>query len=301
MDDAVALATMDALTMLFSPALHTDANLACLTICKAINLSLEFGNSDASCVAYTNLSLVTGQRFGDYQAGFRFGQLGCELVERRGLARYGARTYLSFSLFVARWAKPVRYCRELLDRAFDAANRIGDYSYGAFASNIIVSNLLFAGERLPDLQQEAERGLAYTRKVRFGLVTDFRYSVALIQSSSMKSRQKPTSSRPLRSLPVATGSENCKRATWLASLTLPWKPPHGRSRYSRCRIRFWKRPNTTCTARSRWGDGASVFLAPVNNSWIPWLSTSENCELGQLSVRRTSLAIPRCWGRKLPA
>lgn len=182
MDDAVALATMDALTMLFSPALHTDANLACLTICKAINLSLEFGNSDASCVAYTNLSLVTGQRFGDYQAGFRFGQLGCELVERRGLARYGARTYLSFSLFVARWAKPVRYCRELLDRAFDAANRIGDYSYGAFASNIIVSNLLFAGERLPDLQHEAERGLAYTRKVRFGLVTDFLESqLALIR------------------------------------------------------------------------------------------------------------------------
>jgi PAS domain S-box-containing protein len=173
MEDAVALATLHALTMLISPALHTDTNLACLTICKAINLSLEYGNGDASCVAYANLSLVTGQRFGDYQVGFRFGQLGCELVERRNLERYEARTYLSFSLFVARWARPVRSCRALLDRAFDAANRVGDYSFGAFACNITVSNLLFAGERLPDLQREAERGLAYARKVHFGLVIDF--------------------------------------------------------------------------------------------------------------------------------
>jgi len=173
MEDAAAVATLRALTMLFSPALHTDANLACLTICKAINLSLEFGNSDASCVAYANLSLVTGQRFGDFQAGFRFGHLGCELVRRLQLERYEARTYLSFALFVARWAEPVRSCRVLLDRAFDAANRIGDYSYGAFACNIIVSNLLFSGERLPELQSEAEQRLAYARKVHFGLVIDF--------------------------------------------------------------------------------------------------------------------------------
>jgi PAS domain S-box-containing protein len=173
MEDAVALSTLHALTMLFSPALHTDANLACLTICKAINLSLEYGNCDASSVAYANLSLVTGQRFGNYQMGFRFGQLGCQLVDRRNLARYEARTYLSFALFVARWAQPVRSCRGLLDRAFDAANRIGDYSYGAFACNIIVSNLLFAGEPLPELQLEAERRLAYAQKVQFGLVIDF--------------------------------------------------------------------------------------------------------------------------------
>lgn len=182
MEDPVALATLHALTMLFSPALHTDANLACLTICKAINLSLEHGNSDASSVAYANLSLVTGQRFGNYQVGFRFGQLGCKLVERRNLARYEARTYLSFALFVARWAQPVRSCRGLLDRAFDAANRIGDFSYGAFACNIIVSNLLFAGEPLPELQREAERRLAYARKVHFGLVIDFiENQLALIQ------------------------------------------------------------------------------------------------------------------------
>ncbi|MHC6226145.1 trifunctional serine/threonine-protein kinase/ATP-binding protein/sensor histidine kinase [Pseudomonas sp. X10] len=173
MQDTVALATIEALTTLFSPALHTDGNLACLTICKAINISLEHGNGDASCVAYANIPRVAGRRFGDYQAGFRFGQLGCELVERRRLERYEARTYLSFSLFVERWARPVRSCHDPLRRVFDIAKRTGDLPFGAFTCNSLISNLLFTGESLVELQSEAEHALAYANTVRFGLVIGF--------------------------------------------------------------------------------------------------------------------------------
>src|SRR5690606_36169262 len=92
MEDAASLATLDALGKLFAPALQSDANLASLTICKAVSLSLEWGNCDASCVLYANVGRVAGRRFGDYQAGYRLGRLGCELVDRRGLNRYEART-----------------------------------------------------------------------------------------------------------------------------------------------------------------------------------------------------------------
>ena len=84
MDDAASLATVELLSKLSAPAMLTDANLACLTSCKAVSLSLELGNCDASCFAYVLLGKIAGPRFGDYQAGFRFGQLGYELVERRG-------------------------------------------------------------------------------------------------------------------------------------------------------------------------------------------------------------------------
>ncbi|CAG2152750.1 Adaptive-response sensory-kinase SasA [Cupriavidus campinensis] len=173
MDDAASLGTVEALSKLFAPALQTDANLACLTICKAVSLSMERGNCDASCVLYANVGRVAGRRFGDYQAGFRFGQLGCELVDRRGLTRFEAKTYLCFSIFVMRWLRPVRECQPLLRRAFAAANRIGDLPYGAYAGNSRNSDMIFAGEPLAEVQVEAERGLAYAEKVRFGLVIDF--------------------------------------------------------------------------------------------------------------------------------
>ena len=39
-------------------------------------------------------ALIAGSRFGNYKDGFRFGRLGYELVEKRGLTRYQARTYI---------------------------------------------------------------------------------------------------------------------------------------------------------------------------------------------------------------
>ncbi|MGF6722111.1 PAS domain S-box-containing protein [Paraburkholderia sp. GAS41] len=173
MEDEASLATAEVLSKLFAPALQTDGNLVSLMSCKAVNLSLERGNCDASCFAYVLLSRVAGPRFGDYPPGFRFGQLGYDLVERRRGNRFEAKTLVCFSIFVVRWSKHVRTCRDLLRRAFAAANRLGDIPYGAYARNSLNSDLLFAGEALPEVQAEAEYGLAYVEKVGFGLVIDF--------------------------------------------------------------------------------------------------------------------------------
>jgi PAS domain S-box-containing protein len=173
MEDPASLVTLDALSKLLAPALQSDANLACLTICKAVSLSLEHGNCDASCMLYANVVRVAGRRFGDYTSGYRFGRLGCDLVDRRGLTQYEARTYLCFSIFVVRWMRPVRECRELLRRALSAGNRIGDLPYAAYAGNSLISDLLFIGEPLAEVQVQAEAGLAYARKIRFGLVVSF--------------------------------------------------------------------------------------------------------------------------------
>jgi PAS domain S-box-containing protein len=172
MEDAASLATVEVLMKLMPPARFTDLNLASLTICKAVSLSLELGNCDASCVAYVNFCRVAGLRFGDYQAGFRFGKLGYELVEQRALKRFEASTYLCYAVFDLRWMKHVGACRDLMRRAFDAANRIGDLTYGAYTCTHVNSNLIFAGEPLREVQDEAEHGLAYTRKARFGLVIE---------------------------------------------------------------------------------------------------------------------------------
>ena len=56
-------ATMDVLTAVLPPALFTDENLLCLVICRMANLSLEHGNSDASCVAYVSLGMLARAPF----------------------------------------------------------------------------------------------------------------------------------------------------------------------------------------------------------------------------------------------
>jgi predicted ATPase/signal transduction histidine kinase len=168
MSNAALLATLDVLTKLGPPARYTDANLRCLVICRAVNLSIEGGNCDGSCYAYTVLGLLAGPHFGDYQAGLRFGRLGYELVEQRGLRRFQARVYMNFAASV----RDIRGGRDLMRRAFETANQIGDLTYAAYCYAHLNTNLLAAGDPLDVVQSEAERGLAFAQNMRFGFAID---------------------------------------------------------------------------------------------------------------------------------
>jgi PAS domain S-box-containing protein len=167
-----SLATLDVLTKLGPAAFFTDFNLHALVVCRAINLSLEHGYSDGSCPHFEWLGAVAGACFGDYQAGSRFGQLGYDLVEKRGLKRFQARTYNNFAVQVLPWTQHVRAIRDLLRRAFEAANKIGDLTFAAFSCSNMNANLLAAGDPLVEVQREVERGFAFVQKIRFGFAID---------------------------------------------------------------------------------------------------------------------------------
>ena len=172
MTDPGASGTMDVLTAAVPAALYTDANLLCLVVGRMANLSLEHGNSDGSCFGYAWLGMILGPNFGDYQAGFRFGKLGLDLVEQRGLHRFEARVYMVFGNRVIPWTQPIRTGRSLARRAFDAANKLGDLTHAAYSRNNLISQLLASGDPLPEVQCEAEDGFDFARQARFGFVVD---------------------------------------------------------------------------------------------------------------------------------
>ena len=169
---AEILDVLDVLTETVNTALHTDENLSSLVICHMVNLSLAHGNSDASCFAYVWFAIIAGPRFGNYKDGFRFGSLGYQLVQQRGLKRYEARTYMSFGNLVIPWAKHARSGRDLILRAFDVANRIGDLTFAAYCCDSLNSNSLTVGDPLEETQSQAEKGLEFAKKWRFGFVVD---------------------------------------------------------------------------------------------------------------------------------
>jgi len=172
MTDPSSLATLNVLTKVFAAAMYTEANLACLVICRAVNLSLERGNCDGSTFAYVMLGAVAGASFGDYRAGFRFGQLGYELVEQRRLTGFQARVYNQFGTHVLPWTRHVKSGRDLLRRAFEVAKKNGDLTFSAYPRHALTTNLLAVGDPLPEVQREVEHGLAFADKTGFRVVID---------------------------------------------------------------------------------------------------------------------------------
>ncbi|MEA2944842.1 MAG: hypothetical protein QOI40_172, partial [Alphaproteobacteria bacterium] len=172
MSSPETLAALDVLTEVVTPALFTDENLLSLVICRMVNLSLEHGNSDGSCFAYVWLGMIAGPHFGNYDAGFRFGRLGYELVDKHVLHRFQARTYMSFGNLVMPWTRHIKAGRDLVRRAFETANKVGDLTFAAYSCNNLNTNLLGSGDPLDRVELEVDNGLSFARKARFGLVID---------------------------------------------------------------------------------------------------------------------------------
>src|SRR5580704_11062459 len=172
MTDPEGLEAMDVLTEVVTPAVFFDEKLSSFLLCRMVLLSLEHGNTDASAFAYVWFAVVARSGFGNYKDAFRFGRLGYELVEKRGLRGYEARTLMSFGNLVIPTAKHALEGRDMVRRAFDAAYRNGDLTFAAYSWNQLITNLLVAGDPLAEALAEGEKGLAFAKKAGFGLVVD---------------------------------------------------------------------------------------------------------------------------------
>jgi PAS domain S-box-containing protein len=150
----------------------TASDLHDLALLRMANISLEHGSCDGSTYAYARLMQVLGARFADHHTAFQFGQLACDLVDRRGLDRFKARVYMCFGIYVVCWFRHLATSRVWITRALDAANASGDLTFALYASKHLTTNLLVSGEALRDVEREIERGLAFARRARFVLVID---------------------------------------------------------------------------------------------------------------------------------
>jgi PAS domain S-box-containing protein len=166
------LDVLDVLGGVVNAALFCGEELSSLVICRMVNISLEHGISDGSCLAYVWFAIMAGPRFGNYEAGFRFGQLGYDLVEKHGLKRFQTGTYQSFGNLVLPWTRHVRAGRDLVRRAVAVANEMGDAMSAGICCDHLIRNMLSAGDQLAEVQREAESGLQFAEKLRFGRIVD---------------------------------------------------------------------------------------------------------------------------------
>ena len=165
-------ATLDVLAAALPPAFFSDEHLVALILCRMATLSINHGVSDASALAFAYLGMIVGPYFDDYPLAFRFGRLGLELSEVRGLKRYRARILMTFAYHVSPWTRDIREERSLLLAAGEEARARGDINYSGFTTVTRITSMIAAGDPLGEVEQQASAGLVYMRQVKFGFCAD---------------------------------------------------------------------------------------------------------------------------------
>ena len=183
MSDLECRGTMDVLAGFLGPAYAVNGNLLVLAVLHMTRLSLERGNTDASAIAYTFFGgTILGPRFGRHQEGFLFGQLGVDLVEKRGLDRFGARTWMVFAMTVIPWTRHLHASRAIYQRSFQASLQAGDVAYAAYSGFLGITARLGSGDFLDEVQREAESWVSFARNAHAPYVDYVAIPLALIRT-----------------------------------------------------------------------------------------------------------------------
>ena len=164
MNDTGTLATMNVLSKLMPSGNNSDNNFDTLLVMRMVNLSLEYGNCNASCLGYISLALILANDFGDHSRALRFAQLSVDLVEKRGLDAFKARIYIRIGGTISPLTQHFRFGRQPILRGRDEADKIGDVLYGSHCRSYAVKILLASGEPLEEVEREAVEALNFARK-----------------------------------------------------------------------------------------------------------------------------------------
>lgn len=154
MTEPYKLAAMRLLSSIFGAAYLAAPELAPLTVCKQINLSVQYGNASVSPFAYANYGLLLCAIVGDIDLGYQFGQLALTLVSKLNAQEIKAKTVFMVNTVIRHWKEHLRETLEPFLSVYSSGLETGDVEYGAYGLLMYSWFAYFSGKELTVLERE---------------------------------------------------------------------------------------------------------------------------------------------------
>ncbi|MBN3895717.1 MAG: AAA family ATPase [Nostoc sp. NOS(2021)] len=154
MSDRYKLAAIRILSSLFAPVYIAAPQLLLLTLCKQVDLSVQYGNASVSPSAYANYGLLLCGIVGDIDSGHQFGQLALNLLSKLNAQEIKAKTVVTVNIFTRHWKEHLRETLEPLVSAYSIGMETGDLQWAAFGLMLYSYFAYFSGKELTVLERE---------------------------------------------------------------------------------------------------------------------------------------------------
>jgi predicted ATPase len=154
MSDPYKLAAIRLLSSIFAPAYIAAPALLPLTLCKQVDLSVQYGNASVSPFAYANYGLLLCGVVGDIDSGYQFGQLALSLVSKLNAQEIKAKTVVIVNSFIRPWKEHLRETLEPLVSAYASGMETGDLEYASYGLMLGSYFAYFSGKELTVLERE---------------------------------------------------------------------------------------------------------------------------------------------------
>ncbi|SEO99913.1 AAA family ATPase [Paenibacillus sp. OK076] len=141
MQDQERISAMNLIFAITPSTFFTNKKVFFLLMCRAIQLSLQYGNTPVSAAVYSAYGLLQGIALGKFERGYAMGKVGMELSNRYNIPSIQSRTYTMFGGVLCQFVGDAREGDMYLEDAIQMGMNSGDYIFASYAIGAHVNSL----------------------------------------------------------------------------------------------------------------------------------------------------------------
>ncbi|MNB83204.1 Serine/threonine-protein kinase PknB [compost metagenome] len=165
MKDPEMLLIMRLLINFIPPAfISGETSLFGLAVLKKVGLTLKYGNSPESALAFIGYSMLLSG-FGDVKGAFEFGRLGIRINDKFNDLQWRGAAHVLYTLFSHTWTEPWDTLQDWFTTSIEASLRTGDLLY--LAHSCFYVNLWNPEMDLATNLQESNRMIAMIESTKY--------------------------------------------------------------------------------------------------------------------------------------
>ncbi|MNO19097.1 Serine/threonine-protein kinase PknB [compost metagenome] len=141
MSDRGRITAMNLILAIVPSTFFTNKKVFFLLMCRAIQLSLKYGNTPVSAAVYSAFGMFMGNKLGKYDIGYQIGKIGVELSEKYNINSIKSKSYTMFGGVLCQFAGNAREVDSYLAKALRCGMDSGDYVFASYAMGAHVNSL----------------------------------------------------------------------------------------------------------------------------------------------------------------
>jgi predicted ATPase/signal transduction histidine kinase/CheY-like chemotaxis protein len=166
MEDPVRISEFKILTLVMAPAYLSSPQVYKLVVMRGVNRSLQFGllPDTPLCYAFYAVLLCSNETPEDIRAGFEFGQLAIELVDKMTTTTKCA-VYHLIATIVLPWMKHIRNCEYYLTQGYKAGLNTGELQFAGYSRYASGLYMFLRGEPIHVVLSSVEKYIELLTKI----------------------------------------------------------------------------------------------------------------------------------------
>ena len=149
------------------PTFYSDPELFIVAICRAVDISVLYGNSLIASFLYAWSAIIfSNPAIAQYETAYFAGKVALGLLEKYGDNIFRCKVINNLNGFVFHYKEPLRNSLPELIKGYQTGVDYGDLTFAGYCVSNYIRNLYASGAKLDHVIAEADKYIAFIKKIK---------------------------------------------------------------------------------------------------------------------------------------